>query len=98
MRQELTPSRHVSDRIVKLCTSGQSVSSLLAEDPTLTPGDAWDRLYGDWKRPKSSKGEVEGEDLVGNDAQAPLSDEDLERAASCGKWGPTRPSELFLKV
>ncbi|KAK4126392.1 hypothetical protein N657DRAFT_670433 [Parathielavia appendiculata] len=27
----------------------------------------------------------------------PSTEDELERAARCGKWGPTRPSELFLR-
>ncbi|KAK2067230.1 hypothetical protein P8C59_000988 [Phyllachora maydis] len=67
----------VSDRLAALCTSADSVSSLLAADPTLAPGEAWKRLYGDH---------------AGRVALA------LEQAARCGKWGPTRPSDLFLHM
>jgi hypothetical protein len=98
MKQEQSSSGVVSDRIVELCTSSQSVSSLLAEDPTLSPKEAWERLYGEWKRPKSSKGDLKIDDSTTTFTQSTLSQEDLERVAKCGKWGPTQPSELFLKV
>jgi len=81
MEQQNTPNI-VSDGIVELCTSSDSVSSLLAENPTLTPKEAWERLYENWK-PSKSPNETK---------------EDLERVVRCGKWGPTQPSELFLKV
>ncbi len=77
----------LGDGIVRLCTSKDSVSSLLAADPSLAPGDAWKKLYDNYTpscndQKRSSVSE----------------DEDLTRAAQCGKWGPTKPSTLFLKV
>ncbi|KAH8678575.1 hypothetical protein BGZ60DRAFT_468049 [Tricladium varicosporioides] len=36
----------ISDKVYKLCTSMETVSTLLANDPTLAPGDAWKQLYG----------------------------------------------------
>lgn len=37
----------ISDRVFDLCTSSETVSSLLAkEGPTLSPEDAWNKLYG----------------------------------------------------
>ncbi|KAK4442166.1 hypothetical protein QBC34DRAFT_364217 [Podospora aff. communis PSN243] len=98
MKQEQSSLSVVSDRIVELCTSSQSVSSLLAEDPSLSPKEAWERLYGDWKRPKSSKGELKIDDSTTSLTQSTLSRDELEKVAKCGKWGPTQPSELFLKI
>lgn len=37
---------HISDRILDLCTSSETVSSLLAKEPSLSPSAAWDKLYG----------------------------------------------------
>ncbi len=87
-------TKHISDQVVQLCTSGQSVSSLLAKDPTLAPGDAWERLHGKHalkaaaRRARSAKGKrkVEGDES------------EVERAARCGNWGSCQPSELFLRV
>ncbi|KAK1836892.1 hypothetical protein QBC39DRAFT_403003 [Podospora conica] len=83
---------HISDRVVELCTSTSSVSALMAEDPSRAPGDAWDVLYGEWKSSKPPDDDYlkEGSGLDWKD--------ELERAARCGKWGPTQPSELFLKI
>ncbi|KAK3307379.1 uncharacterized protein B0T15DRAFT_414522 [Chaetomium strumarium] len=90
--------QRISDRLIRLCTSSESVSSLVAENPTLAPGDAWEMLYGEHalkvavdhghKRQDSGKS-------IGSDAEAV---DELEKAAKCGKWGPTKPSELFLKI
>ncbi|ERT03197.1 hypothetical protein HMPREF1624_01502 [Sporothrix schenckii ATCC 58251] len=73
--------------IVELCTSKNSVSSLVAADPTLAAGDAWQTLYGKYSHTKDA-----------SDKAATSQVDDLQRAAQCGKWGPTQPSELFLKI
>ncbi|KAK0643811.1 hypothetical protein B0T16DRAFT_392277 [Cercophora newfieldiana] len=98
MKSEQIGSNCVSDSIVELCTSSQSVSSILAEDPTLAPKEAWERLCAGWKPPKPSKGDKKIDDSSESPTQTPLSKEDLERVARCGKWGPTQPSELFLQI
>ncbi|KAK3400274.1 hypothetical protein B0T20DRAFT_452372 [Sordaria brevicollis] len=37
----------ISDRVFDLCASSETVSSLLAkEGPTISPGEAWNKLYG----------------------------------------------------
>ena len=36
----------ISDRVFDLCNSSETVSSLLAKDPSLSPSDAWNKLYG----------------------------------------------------
>jgi hypothetical protein len=82
----------ISDKVYKLCTSPESVSSLLAKDPSLTPGEAWKKLYGG-----HAAGEKESKDTAKTHRDE-ITAEDLKRAAECGKWGPTQPSELFLRV
>lgn len=72
--------------ILELCTSKDSVSSLVAADPALAGGDAWQTLYGKYRHTKE------------HNKAAITQVDDLERAAKCGKWGPTKPSDLFLKV
>lgn len=83
--QDILVDRALGDDIVRLCTSADSVSSLLAVTPSLSAGEAWQKLYGDYK-PAASTGKKQADDA------------DLDRAAQCGKWGPTRPSDLFLCV
>lgn len=82
----------VSEELFELVTSPESVSSLLAQEPTLSPGRAWKNLYGNYDGKPSSSPSIHqaGETLTPEDA--------LERAAECGNWGPTQPSELFLRV
>jgi hypothetical protein len=82
----------ISEKVYKLCTGKESVSSLLAKDPTLAPGDAWKQLFG---------GHNAGEKESQSTAEAHRDDvtpDDLKRAYECGNWGPTKPSELFLRV
>lgn len=79
----------VAQKIYDLCHAEQTVSSELAKNPTEAPGEIAKRLYGD-----------EREKVLSSDhfKDYSISDEDLERAFECGKWGPTRPSKLFLQV
>ncbi|KAK3318867.1 hypothetical protein B0H66DRAFT_582359 [Apodospora peruviana] len=89
---------HISDRLVELCTSNESVSSLLAAFPSREPGDVWEELYDDHVKPKSSDDEADGVDGFQVARQNELSRDELKRAAKCGNWGPTQPSDLFLKI
>lgn len=82
----------ISDKVYKLCTSKETVSSLLAKDPSLSPEDAWKKLYGGHE---AGHKESESTAKAHRDHHTP---EDLKRALECGNWGPTQPSELFLKV
>ncbi|KAL5330027.1 hypothetical protein ACEPPN_003551 [Leptodophora sp. 'Broadleaf-Isolate-01'] len=82
----------ISEKVYKLCTSKESVSALLAKDPSLTPGEAWKKLFG---------GDEAGEKESISTAKANRDNhtpEDLKRARECGNWGPTEPSELFLRL
>lgn len=82
----------IDDRVLDLCTSTDTVSSLLAKDPTLEPGEAWKKLYAHHVlKPKGAK-KVDGA------GQATLGPGELLKAKKCGNWGPTEPSELFLQV
>lgn len=73
-----------SDFVYDLCHGTETVSSVLANDTSSTPGEVAQRLFSKKELPRSSSEEHGGYDL--------------ERAYECGKWGDTRPSELFLKV
>lgn len=76
----------ISNKVYQLCRSEESVSSMLAEVPSMAPGDAWKELF---------EGEYVGEE---NRGQTLTREEKLQRAFECGRWGPTRPSDLFLQV
>ncbi|KAI9873321.1 MAG: hypothetical protein M1830_000543 [Pleopsidium flavum] len=79
----------VSQKVFDLCRSNVTVSSELAHDPTLQPGSIVKKLYGD---------DIGGHDEHKNFKRHNATAEDLERAYQCGKWGGTRPSELFLRI
>ncbi|KAH8900135.1 hypothetical protein GQ53DRAFT_758241 [Thozetella sp. PMI_491] len=82
----------ISDRVLGLCISPESVSACLASQPELVPGDAWKKLYGKHILKATGAEKVDG---AGQEA---LPEDELERARKCGKWGPTQPSELFLQI
>ncbi|CZS88896.1 related to IQ calmodulin-binding motif protein [Rhynchosporium graminicola] len=82
----------ISEKVYKLCTSKESVSALLAKNPSLSPEEAWKQLFG---------GDEGGEKESVTTAKANRDNhtpEDLQRARECGKWGPTEPSDLFLRL
>jgi hypothetical protein len=82
----------IPPKIQALCAGTETVSSLIAKDPELAPGDAWKKLYGG-HTPGTKESIAKAREH--RDAHTP---EDLKKARECGKWGPTEPSELFLKV
>jgi hypothetical protein len=79
----------ISEQVYGLCLNPHSVSQALAEDASITPGQAAKKLY----HPDSisiSEGHVPLQ-------RVPASEEELERAFQCGKFN-SRPSQLFLRV
>jgi hypothetical protein len=80
----------ISDKVHKLCNATDTVSSEMAKDPTLAPGDVYKKLYGHFDTDKSTEKE--------RDHKGEISEADLKRAEECGNWGPTKPSKLFLRV
>lgn len=79
-----------SDKLCHLFTSSESVSSVLAADPSMSPGDAWHKLYG------SHLGKRSGPHSVEHAGKHVPSAHALRKVAECGHWGPTQPSDLFL--
>jgi hypothetical protein len=98
MTEQSKPAKRISDSLLRLCTSGESVSSLLAEDPTLAPGDAWEKLYGEHAIKVALDGGHRRQDSGKSISSDSEPHDELGKAAKCGKWGPTKPSELFLRV
>lgn len=82
----------ISKRLRALCQPSKTVSSALAEDPSLAPSEAWRKLFAHHECERHSKGEFRE---IGKDSLHP---NDLERAKDCGRWGPQEPSDLFLRV
>ncbi|CAM6116069.1 unnamed protein product [Calypogeia fissa] len=79
----------VSEHVLKLCQATETVSSVLAKNPTEAPGDVVKRLYGHLKK-----------DLYYNpdEHRVAPSDQELETALKCGRWGASQPSPLFLQA
>ncbi|KAI0872686.1 phospholipase D/nuclease [Hypoxylon argillaceum] len=92
-REVIADSEHnIKDRLYGWCQSKDSVSSLLATNPDLTPADAWQKLFH-----YNSVGSAiqEHHRTTGS---APTTDEELQRARLCGKWGSKEPSDLFTRL
>ncbi|KAF4982966.1 hypothetical protein FZEAL_1536 [Fusarium zealandicum] len=80
----------VSKKVYDLCQATETVSSVLAKDPTKAPGDVVKRLYGHHEHGLHHKTP---------DKHIGASSEDIiQRALECGRWGPTNPSPLFLQA
>lgn len=82
----------ISNEFYNLFVSPESVSSVLAQDPTTSPGDAWQKLY------KHHVGKPSGPASIHQAGKQIPTEDNLKKAAECGHWGPTQPSDLFLKV
>lgn len=83
----------ISDEFYKLFNSPETVSAILARDPSISPGDAWDTLYKHHDGKKLS-----GPHSIHRAGKHTPSEGELQKAAACGRWGSTQPSELFLTV
>jgi hypothetical protein len=83
----------IDDSLYQLCQSPESVSSLVAKYPTITPGEAWDKLCT-----PNTKISPELPQDVKDLGKGTVAANELEKAQACGKWGQTQPSELFLRV
>lgn len=79
----------IPPKVVELCQNGQSVSSELAKNPSLSPHEAAKNLFG-----------VDADDEISLKAADLVREEpaDLEEARKCGNWGTSNPSDLFLRV
>ncbi|KAI9690844.1 MAG: hypothetical protein M1822_008463 [Bathelium mastoideum] len=86
---------HLTDQLIALCHDPtKSVSHLLSENPSLAPAEAAKKLFG------GSHPEVI--DAPAPHERQPATQEELEKAKSCGNWGldigGREPSELFLRA
>ncbi|KAG9503495.1 hypothetical protein J7337_006340 [Fusarium musae] len=80
----------VSQHVYDLCQVKETVSSVLANDPSQTPGNAIKKLYGHHEHGLHHKISAK-EDIE-------KSEDAIEAALHCGRWGPTTPSPLFLQA
>ncbi|KAI0416883.1 hypothetical protein F5X98DRAFT_364108 [Xylaria grammica] len=92
-KEAATDSSHkITNRLYEWCQSEHSVSSLLAATPSLTPSDAWQKLFRDDESGSSSQ-----ENNL-NVKTTPIGNGELWRARYCGKWGSKKPSDLFTRL
>ena len=75
----------ISDFVYDLCHAQETVSTRLATNPTAVPGEVAKQLFESNKSLPKSDTELQPK-------------YDLQRAFDCGKWGNSRPSDLFLRV
>lgn len=78
----------VPEHVYEMCHNERTVTSELARDPTQSPENVFHHLYRGKRG--SRKGGGKPDKLAADDA--------LQRAYECGRWGPRKPSDLFLKV
>ena len=79
----------IPKNVYDLCHNGQSVTSELAKDPSLTPHHAQKKLFG-----VGVDDEIHTKSIdLGTGEPG-----DLQQARECGNWGSSNPSDLFLKV
>ena len=91
----------VSELVSRLCQEKDTVTSYLSTHPTEAPGDVFKRLFGEGtKSPRKGAGDGSSSSGGGSggDGDGGSSSEAQETAASCGTWGPTKPSALFLQA
>ncbi|KXJ89207.1 hypothetical protein Micbo1qcDRAFT_150508 [Microdochium bolleyi] len=90
-----TGGQKISDAVASACQSDDSVLEILAQDLSLSAGDAWKELE---KRHKNASRGLLPSQRHSNDNGEQLSNDELELAFGCGKWGNKRPSDLFLRL
>ncbi|EAW14197.1 MmgE/PrpD family protein [Aspergillus clavatus NRRL 1] len=81
----------VPDQVYRLCHRDETVSSELAKDPSQSPAKVFHKLYHG-HRLKDKVAAAKTRQATGDRHDG------LQKAYECGKWGTTRPSQLFLKI
>ncbi|KAM0554066.1 hypothetical protein ACHAPJ_007141 [Fusarium lateritium] len=80
----------VPQHVYDLCQAKETVSSVLAKEPSHTPGDIVKKLYGHHDHALHHGRSTQNDTASNADA--------IETALRCGHWGPTKPSQLFLQA
>jgi hypothetical protein len=87
-----------TDRIYSRCNQTGTVTSELAKDPSQCPGKIFKDLYETHDHTLHPKTSIDGVDSSSDEVSSAQQKEKLQKALSCGNWGASAPSELFLKV
>lgn len=83
-------SNTISDKLYSQCRSDDSITAELEKKPSGSPAEFAKHLYG-------SHG-IDHFDKKPPEERLPATQEDLRRAAQCGRFAGTNPSELFLRA
>lgn len=87
----------ITDELYHYCTARENVTSVIAKEPSLTPGEAWEQLYGKGRR--RHRGDRKTGDGTSSGHVTPSErSASLNRLAVLGNWETTQPSDLFLKM
>ena len=86
----------VSQHVIDMCQSGQTVAGALTEQPDAAPSALAKELFSKPNAVKKlfNKLSIKKDVVKGKDHG---DDEQMDQAAACGNW-QTRPSDLFLRV
>ncbi|KAK6852741.1 hypothetical protein PG995_011292 [Apiospora arundinis] len=82
----------IDPALARMCQETESVSSRMADKPDLAPGNVWKELYSRSERSLRSSRDIRD---IG---KGYLTKDEVEKARQSGKWGPTEPSDLFLRL
>lgn len=87
-----------TDRVYNWCKQSDTVTSELAEDPSQCPWKIFKDLYKTHDHVLHPKKPVGSVSTSSDEVSAAQEKDELQKALSCGNWGSSVPSELFLKV
>jgi hypothetical protein len=87
-----------TDRVYNWCKQSDTVTSELAKDPSQCPWKVFKDLYGTYDHTVHHKRSVDSVNTLSDEVSSAQQKDELQNALSCGKWGSSVPSELFLKV
>lgn len=83
----------IHPKVKALCLNGVSVTEELAKDPSQEPGEICKKVFH-----TNIEQDIVEHFKQQHDKYKEPGEADLADAAECGKWGDSKPSELFLKV
>jgi hypothetical protein len=88
----------VTHRVYNWCNQSETVTSELAKDPSQCPWKIFKDLYETHDHILHPKKSVDGVRTSSDEVSSAQEKDQLQKALSCGNWGSSVPSELFLKV
>jgi hypothetical protein len=89
-------STMVSQHVVDLCQATETVSSVLAKDPSQSPGDIIKKLYGHHEHGLHHNTSHQNHTPPPSPPNETINT--VDKALQCGHWGSAVPSQLFLQA